>query len=182
MGAGKALIQASVLPSAPTVRGEWEGDAGAKLMGGAGSPFKLLAMACGPWLLRVRGDWTALVIHDACLGWGPGSGEKRLEGGSGLCDESRKSLSQMGSLAQQEAGTDSLESDESFPMRAVAQCRLASLTAFGWVSGFCTRNTGKCTLTRARSQPCSLSNEETEAGSRCESQGDLPTVDLPSGP
>lgn len=104
-----------------------------------------------------------------------------MEGSSGQCDESRNSLHWVGSLAwaQWEAGADSLERAESFPIQAVAQCRLALSTAFGWVSGFSMFITGKCSLIHAQSQPCSLSNEGPEAGSRSESQGDLPMLEYP---
>ena len=67
VGACKVLIQASALPLVQTVCGEREGPQGAKLMGDVGWPFKLSVAACGPRLLCVRGDWTPVVIHDACL-------------------------------------------------------------------------------------------------------------------
>lgn len=72
-----------------------------------------------------------------------------------------------------------VERAESSPIQAVAQCCLTLSTAFGWVSGFSVFNTGKCTLIHAQFQPLSLINEETEAGSRSESQGDLPMVEWP---
>lgn len=68
------------------------------------------------------------------------------------------------------------------PIQAMAQCCFALLSAFGWVSEFSTYNTEKHALIYVQSQPRSLVNEEAEAGSRSESWGDLPMVELPLAP
>ena len=58
---------------------------------------------------------------------------------------------------------------------AALLCQLLLAGFLGLVSV----NTGKCTLIPAWPQPHSLSNEETGAGSRSKSRGDLPMVEYP---